>query len=112
MMLLGTDYTLLTLDFEIYYGPKYSLSLQTMNTFKYVADEQFLIHGVGVKIDDNPTKYFDFHTDHGRRDFERCLSGLTDKPVALLCQNTPFDGFILHYHFDWHPDLYLDTMAM
>lgn len=112
MNILNKDYTLVTLDFESYYGPKYSLSLQAMNTFKYVADEQFLIHGVGVKIDDNESRYYDFAVHSDVCDFRELLESLRSKQTALLCHNTKFDGFILHYHFDWHPDMYLDTLGM
>ena len=112
MRILDKDYTLVTLDAETYYGPKYSLSLQDMNTFKYVADEQFLIHGIGVKIDDQATEYFDFHVDSDVTRFRHILDYLRTKNTALLCHNTAFDGFILHYHFGWCPDLYLDTVGM
>lgn len=115
MTIAGKDYDVLTLDFETYYGPKYSLSLQTMNTFKYVSDEQFQIHGVGVKLNDEPTRYFDFAAPADRDGFSAYLNSFANHrrtPVALLAHNTPFDGYILHHHFDWHPDFYLDTMAM
>lgn len=112
MRILDNDYTLVTLDIESYYGPKFSLSLPDMNIFKYVADEQFLMHGVGVKIDEGPSTYFDFHKPDERSDFYELLSVLRSESTALLCHNTAFDGFILHYHFNWHPHLYLDTLSM
>jgi len=111
MKLLDNHYTLLTLDFETYYGPKYSLSLQSMNTFKYVADEQFKLHSVGVKIDDEATQYYDFDDPAQLSEFKALLDALPEQ-TALLCHNTAFDGFILHYHFNWHPALYLDTASM
>lgn len=109
MKILGIDYLLVTLDFESFYGPKYSLTMQSMNTFTYVADPRFSIHGVGIKIEDGPKRWF--------RSTEAALAYIDEhnpdgKPVALLCQNTYFDGWILHAKFDWHPDLYLDTMGM
>lgn len=108
MNILGTDYLLVTLDFETYYGTKYSLT--SMNTFEYVDDERFSIHGVGVQLDAGRPAWF--------RNTEDALAlieteaGRTGKKIALLCQNTYFDGWILHRKFDWHPDLYLDTMGM
>lgn len=107
MNILGTDYLLVTLDFETYYAPKYTLT--AMNTFEYVASELFSIHGVGIKIDAGLNLWF--------RDTEDALAHIDnnnpdDLPIALLCQNTYFDGWILHKCFDWHPDLYLDTMCM
>ena len=107
MKILEKDYLLVTLDFESYYAPKYSLT--TMNTFEYVDHELFSIHGVGIKIENGPNLWF--------RDTEEALAYIDDNnpdelPVALLCQNTYFDGWMLHKHFDWHADLYLDTMCM
>lgn len=108
MNILGTDYLLATLDFESYYGTKYSLT--SMNTFEYVDDPRFSIHGVGVQIEDGKPAWF--------RDTEDALALIeteadkAGKKIALLCQNTYFDGWILHRKFDWHPDLYLDTMSM
>lgn len=107
MKILGKDYLLVTLDFETFYATGYSLS--ALNTFAYVAADQFSIHGVGLKIEDEPTRWFN--------DTETALAWIDAKntgslPIALLCQNTYFDGWILHHHYDWHPDLYLDTMCM
>ena len=107
MNILGTDYLLATLDFETFFAPKYSLT--TMNTFEYVDHPLFSIHGVGVQIEDGKPIWF--------RDTEEALAYIEDSnpdglPIALLCQNTYFDGWILHKKFDWHPDLYLDTMGM
>ena len=107
MNILGKDYLLVTLDFETHFAPKYSLT--TMNTFEYVDHELFSIHGVGIKIENGPNLWF--------RHTEDALAYIDDNnpdelPVALLCQNTYFDGWIMHRKFDWHADLYLDTMCM
>lgn len=107
MHILGQDRTLLTLDFETYYANGYSLSRQDMNTFRYVAHEDFKIHCVGVKVDDQPTEII---TEHGAIvDF---LNEMRERNVALLCHNTGFDAWILHYHFHYHPQIYLDTLSM
>ena len=106
MEILGTDYMVVTLDFETYYGPKYSLT--SMNTFAYVTDPRFSIHGVGIQIDGGERHWFR-HTDEALDHIEASRG---DMPVALLCHNAYFDGWILHKHFGWHPDLYLDTMGM
>lgn len=107
MDILGTDYLLVTLDFETFYDTGYSLS--AMNTFEYVADERFSIHGVGIQINDHPPVWLR-DTEEALAHIDLCNPG--EKPIALLCQNTYFDGWILHKHFGWHPDLYLDTMCM
>lgn len=108
MNILGKDYLLVTLDYESFYAPKYSLS--AMNTFEYVADERFSIHGVGIKIEDESTIWYeDAEEALNLIDTTAADQGL---PVALLCHNHYFDGWINHKVFDWHPDLYLDTMGM
>ena len=105
------DYTLLTLDFETYYGRKYSISGKDMNTIDYVCDKQFKVHCVGVKLDDGLPEIF---LDDEMDEFKAYLYELTatKEPIALVCQNTAFDGFILHHHFNWHPDYYVDTQSM
>lgn len=108
MEILGTDYLVATLDFETFYGTKYSLT--SMNTFEYVADPRFSIHGAGLKLDDAPSVWYR-NTQEALDAIEAKAEEL-GKPVALVCQNTYFDGWILHACFDWHPDLYCDTMGM
>ena len=105
------DYTLLTLDFETYYGRKYSLSRTDTNTIDYICDDRFKIHCVGVKLDDGPVEVF---RDDQMEEFKDYLAELKEsgEPIALVCQNTAFDGFILHHHFNWHPAFYVDTLSM
>jgi len=105
------DYTVVTLDFETYYGRGYSLGRADTNTIDYVCDPKFKIHCVGVKVDDDPVQMF---REDEMSEFEQFMSELSNsgEPIALLCHNTAFDAFILHHHFDWHPNFYLDTMSM
>jgi DNA polymerase len=105
------DYTLLTLDFETYYGRGYSLGRADTNTIDYICDEKFKIQCVGVKVDDEDVEIF---REDEMAEFEQFLLELTHsgEPIALVCHNTAFDGIILHHHFNWHPDYYVDTMSM
>lgn len=107
MRIFDQDYLLVTLDFETFYAPKYSLTV--MNTFAYVAHPLFSIHGVGVQVETYPRQWF-----RNTQDALDYIDSLNEQnlPIALLCHNTYFDGWILHHLFDWHPDLYLDTMCM
>ncbi|KII34886.1 hypothetical protein NL64_06400 [Pseudomonas fluorescens] len=106
MKILGEDYLLVTLDFESYYGT--GCTLTSLNTFQYLNHPEFTIHGVGVQLDDGPRQWF--------RDTADAIAYIEDEAcdtlIALLCQNTQFDGMILHHFYDWHPDLYLDTQCM
>lgn len=109
MEILGKDCDLVTLDYESFYGTGCSLSLQSMNTFSYIAHPDFSIHGVGIKINQADTEWVapEHLVEYQHDVFER-----TGRPIALLCHNTPFDAYILHHFWDLHPDLYLDTLAM
>lgn len=95
-----------TLDFETYYGDKYSLTAKDMNTSEYIRDERFKVHMVGIKVGDQPTKVY---LEHEVAD---ALSSIDWTTHALLCQNTAFDGFILSHHYGIVPALYLDTLSM
>ena len=93
-----------TLDFETYYDPKFSLT--KMTTMEYVRDERFKEWGVGIKIDDEDTEWY------GEDEAENAIRDIDWEDTALLCQNTPFDGYILAEHYGIWPAYYLDTAAM
>lgn len=95
---------LVTLDFETYYDPKFSLT--KMTTMEYVRDERFKVWGVGIKIDDEDTEWY------GEDEAEDAIRDIDWGDTALLCQNTPFDGYILAEHYGIWPAYYLDTAAM
>lgn len=95
-----------TLDFETYYGDKYSLTSKDINTSEYIRDERFKVHMVGIKVGDQPTKIY---LEHEVAD---ALSSIDWTTHALLCQNTAFDGLILSHHYGIVPALYLDTLSM
>jgi DNA polymerase len=95
---------LVTLDFETYYDPKFSLT--KMTTMEYVRDERFKVWGVGIKIDDEDTEWY------GEDEAEDAIRDIDWEDTALLCQNTPFDGYILAEHYGIWPAYYLDTAAM
>jgi DNA polymerase len=95
---------LVTLDFETYYDPKFSLT--KMTTMEYVRDERFKVWGVGIKIDDEDTEWY------GEDEAEDAIRDIDWEDTALLCQNTPFDGYVLAEHYGIWPAYYLDTAAM
>jgi DNA polymerase len=94
----------ITLDFETYYAPKYSLS--TLTTMDYVRHEKFKVQGVGIKIDHEETEYYDEH------EAEAAIRELDWSDVTLVCHNTPFDGYILTRYYGVIPQYYIDTAAM
>lgn len=95
-----------TLDFETYYGDKYSLINKDLNTSEYVRDERFKVHMVGIKVGDQPTKIY------LENEVAAALEAIDWTTHALLCQNTAFDGLILSHHYGIVPALYLDTLSM
>lgn len=96
--------TLLTLDFETYYDTK--LSLQKITTMEYVRDPQFKVWGVGLQVDDGKPYWVT------EDDVEHAFDEFDWDNTALLCHNTPFDGFVLTQHYGIKPAYYYDTAAM
>jgi len=101
----GTEYDLITLDFETFYSKEYTLS-GSMNTSEYVRDPRFHIHGVAIKRGEEPAQWF---TTEQVKDV---LASIDWPRTALIAHNTPFDGFIISEHFGYHPGLYIDTLSM
>ena len=95
---------LVTLDFETYYDTHYSLTKLT--TVEYVRDERFKVWGVGIKIGQEETEWY------SEDEVEDALREIEWENTQLLCQNTPFDGYILASRFGITPSYYLDTAAM
>lgn len=96
--------TLLTLDFETYYDTK--LSLSKITTMEYVRDPQFKVWGVGLQVDDGEPYWVT------EDDVEHAFDEFDWDNTALLCHNTPFDGFVLTQHYGIKPAYYYDTAAM
>lgn len=101
----GKRYQIVTVDFETYYGVKYTLSGR-MNTSEYVRDDRFHAHGVGIKIGAGPTKWYT------GKNIKLALKQINWNKSAFLAHNAPFDGFICSHHLDIRPALFLDTLAM
>jgi hypothetical protein len=95
---------LLTLDFETYYGADYTLSKLT--TEAYVRDPRFQTIGVGVKIGNEPAVWLEDWQ------FRAWLTQVDWSRVAMLCQHTQFDAFILNHHYNTRPGFLFDTLSM
>jgi DNA polymerase len=99
-------YDIVTVDFETYYDKDYTLAGRGMNMSEYIRDARFHAHGASIKIGNAPAKWV------STKQLKRALQSIDWSRTALLCHNTPFDGFILSEHFDIIPAFYLDTLAM
>lgn len=95
---------MITLDFETYYDPAYSL--KKLTTEEYIRDPRFEVIGVGYKVNDQPSQWID--VNDLKFEFLKVLL----KDEYLLCHNTAFDGAILKWKFGIEPKFYLDTLSM
>ena len=95
---------LITLDFETHWAQGYTLS--SLTTEEYIRDTRFQVIGVGIKVNDEPTKWT------AGKDVEQALREIDWGNSVLLCHNTLFDGAILSMRYDIVPHLYLDTLSM
>lgn len=95
---------IVTLDFETYYAPKYSLTKLT--TMEYVNHDLFKVWGVGIKIDTGDTEWY------GEDDVENAIGEIDWEDTSLICHNTMFDAYILTQHYKVQPRFYFDTAAM
>jgi len=96
--------TIVTLDFETFYGKGYTLS--RMSTSLYIFDDRFKVHGLGININ-GITSYYDNYLD-----IKDALSEIDWKHAAVLGHHIQFDGLILSYHFGIEAKYYLDTLSM
>jgi DNA polymerase len=99
--------SLITLDWETYYAQDFGF--RTMTTEEYIRDKRFQEIGVGIKVDDEPARWF----SGTHQEIKKHLTELTDwSDAALLCHNTLFDGAILAWRFGIKPAFFLDTLSM
>lgn len=100
------DINLIVLDIETYYSPEYSLSKKGWTTERYIRDEQFKVHGAGIKINGGTSRWIT-----GAK-FEETIRALPWEKSALIGHNLAFDGGILAYRYGIVPALYVDTLGM
>jgi DNA polymerase I-like protein with 3'-5' exonuclease and polymerase domains len=95
---------LCTIDLETFYSREFSLTKLT--TEAYVRDKQFETIGLGVKFDDDKTIWLP------KPRAEEFLRDTDWSDVAIVGQNTAFDGAILHWHYGVRPQAWIDIMGM
>jgi DNA polymerase len=97
---------IISIDFETYYGK--DLGFKTHTTEEYVRDDKFEVIGVGVKVDEEETKWHSGDYKTLKKELEEYDFGNS----LVLAHNTQFDGAVLHWHFGIRPRGYLDTLCM
>lgn len=101
---------IISLDFETYYSTEYSLS--RMSEVDYILDPRFEVICCSFKIG-KQRAYCIWNDDNAvGREIDRLEALYGWDAVAMLAQNTRFDGAILFWHYGKKPKLYLDTMGM
>jgi DNA polymerase len=97
---------IITVDFETYYDPKFSLSKIT--TEEYVRHELFETIGVAVKVDDGKTQWF----SGPKAATKMFLNQFSWDDVVAVAHNAVFDMAILNWQFDIRPKRIADTLSM
>ena len=92
------------LDFETYYDVQ--LSLTKMSTVQYVNHPDFKVWGVGIKVEDGTTEWYN------EEETPDVLEQIDWANTAVVCHNTLFDAYILTQYFNCIPAFYYDTAAM
>lgn len=92
------------LDFETYYDVQ--LSLTKMSTVQYVNSPEFKVWGVGIKVEDGETEWYN------EEETPDVLQQIDWANTAVVCHNTLFDAYILTQYFNCIPAFYYDTASM
>jgi len=92
------------LDFETYYDVP--LSLTKMSTVQYVNHPDFKVWGVGIKVEDGDTEWYN------EEETPDILAQIDWDETAVVCHNTLFDAYILTQYFSHKPAYYYDTASM
>ena len=97
---------LITIDFETYYDPTFSLS--KMTTEEYIRDPQFEVIGVAVKVGTADAQWF----SGTKKKTSEWLDQFDWDDAIALAHNAVFDMAILNWHFDIRPKRIADTLSM
>ena len=96
----------LTIDFETYYAPDFSLTKLT--TEEYVRDDRFEVIGVAVKCDDADPQWF----SGTKQEIKEWLNQFDWDNCFALAHNAMFDSAILSWTFGIKPKAWFDTLSM
>lgn len=97
---------ILTIDFETYYAPDFSLTKLT--TEEYVRDDRFEVIGVAVKCDDADPQWF----SGTKQEIQEWLNQFDWDNSFALAHNAMFDSAILSWAFGIKPKAWFDTLSM
>ncbi|HEX8838280.1 MAG TPA: hypothetical protein VF748_15160, partial [Candidatus Acidoferrum sp.] len=99
---------IVTVDFETYFDDDYTL--KKLTTEEYIRDPRF--EALGCAVYDPPNSNW-FLPDQMKELCEAWRSQQRNGiKITVLAHHAHFDGLILNEHFDFRPDLWLDTLSM
>lgn len=96
----------LTIDFETYYAPDFSLTKLT--TEEYIRDDRFEVIGVAIQENDGHPQWFS-GTD---KEIKEWLSKFDWENSFALAHNAMFDSAILSWKYAIKPKAWFDTLSM
>lgn len=97
---------ILFIDYETFWGVKYSLRTQGMSYTDYILHDKFQIHGASVAINhDKPV----FLRGHELTEF---VEAARKKGMLMVCHNALFDGLITRFDLCMVFPAYFCTLAM
>lgn len=99
----------LVIDFETFYGTKYSLRSNKINYTEYVRDPRFAIMCVCVKVNDDPILSL---TADEFDSWIRIPNQTWWDSTAIYAHNLMFDGLILAERYDIRPGRWMCTLAL
>ncbi len=108
---------IITLDFETFFrsaknkntvGPKVSLNRGFMTYEQYIRDQEFKVHGVGIKVNADKTIYYP------EKDVKDVLHSIftPGNDHTMIAHNTMFDGAVLSWYYGLRAERYWDTQGM
>ncbi len=98
--------SLITLDFETYYGGDYTLKSKKMSTESYIRDARFQAIGVSARVDNAPAVWATGQA------IGPLLRSLDIPRHTMLAHHAAFDGAILSWHYNIIPKYYACTLSM
>lgn len=102
---------ILTLDWEAAFGKHpetgENITLNVLTTEEYVRHKHFKPHGLGVKLNDRPTKYI-----YKKAELLHFLKTFPWHKAYVLAHHAHFDLAILSWRCGIRPKFILDTMSM
>lgn len=99
------------IDFETFWGVKYSLRTQGMSYTDFINHEKYQTHGASCSLNNDPPYFFNrtevFLLFEALKDMQK-----TGEKVRMICHNVLFDGMIAFLKYGFVADEYFCTLAM